>query len=61
MSPKLVGEYYPNAAKIIKQLNEMRYKIEQIPSHNFDELHLPPEIDYTRYDAKDIYYDEIIS
>lgn len=53
-SPKLVGEYYPNPSKIVRVLNKFGFALSDFPSPTFDELHLPPSFDFTRFKVLDI-------
>lgn len=52
-SPKLVGEYYPNTSKIIKAIREFNFDLPEFPSPTFDDLHLPPSLDFTSFKVKD--------
>ena len=53
-SPKLVGEYYPNASKIVRTIKEYGFNLPEYPPHSFDQLHLAPEMDFTSFKAKDL-------
>lgn len=53
-SPKLVGEYYPNPSKIVQAVREFGFILPEFPRHSFDDLHLPPEIDFTSINARDL-------
>jgi pyruvate dehydrogenase E1 component beta subunit len=54
-SPKLVGEYYPFAPKLINFLRKVEPKLPAMKKYTFDELHLPAQMDYTKYKPKRIY------
>jgi len=54
-SPRLVGEYYPNPSKIVRAIKNLGFQLAEFPSPTFDELHLPPSFDFTRFKVVDIH------
>ncbi len=54
-SPMLVGEYYPFAPKIIKYIRSQISNVTLMKKYGFDELHLPAQINFSKYKPKRIY------
>ena len=50
-SPKLVGEYYPNINSIAKEIAG----INDLEPISFDDLHLPPNFDYSTFNEINIF------
>jgi acetoin:2,6-dichlorophenolindophenol oxidoreductase subunit beta len=46
-SPKLVGEYYPNPAKIVSAVAAFGFDVPKFRPISFDELHLPPSFNFS--------------
>jgi len=59
-SPKLVGEYYPNASKIVQTIKSFGFDLPEFPLLSFDDLHLPPEMDYTTFNVQNLVGDNNI-
>jgi pyruvate dehydrogenase E1 component beta subunit len=53
-SPALVGEYYPNLKSISKALSNYGFTFGKLPDLEFDDLHVLPSFDYTKYKQKNI-------
>lgn len=54
-SPTLVGEYYPNINSIANALANFGFTYGILPELAFDDLHVLPSFDYTKYESVNIY------
>jgi pyruvate dehydrogenase E1 component beta subunit len=54
-SPKLAGIYYPNAKEISEAIKQLGYNLSEFPAYSFDELHFPPNFDFSSFEPKNIF------
>ncbi len=54
-SPLLVGEYYPNIKSIAASLSNFGFSFSNLPELAFDDLHVLPSFDYSKYNFVNVY------
>ena len=53
-SLKLVGDYYPTAPRIVNAIRAFGFNLSDFPPYSFDDLHLPPEMDFTSIKSREL-------